>query len=160
MLAGGVSNRTMLVELSGGEAWVVKQALPKLRVAVNWFSDPDRIEREAAGMRWLMKLAPEGSIPRLIFEDRSSHLLAMEAVGQPHVNWKTMLLAGQRGANARAAVCRIAGNDPPRGVPAAWRDCRGICRPQVLRGPPPGAVLCVYRHANYRGGRFSAVAHP
>ena len=47
-----------------GEAWVVKQALPKLRVAVDWFSDPARIEREAAGMRWLAELAPEGSIPR------------------------------------------------------------------------------------------------
>ena len=95
MLAGGVSNRTLLVQLSDGQVWVVKQALPKLRVAADWFSDPARIQREAAGMRWLTELAPAGSIPRLIFEDRSCHLLAMEAVPQPHENWKTVLLAGR-----------------------------------------------------------------
>ena len=33
-LAGGVSNKTVLVERPSGEAWVLKQALPKLRVAV------------------------------------------------------------------------------------------------------------------------------
>jgi 5-methylthioribose kinase len=48
VLAGGVSNRTVLLERpETGEAWVVKQALPKLRVAVDWFSDPERIHREA-----------------------------------------------------------------------------------------------------------------
>ena len=44
VLAGGVSNRTVLVERpEAGGAWVVKQALPKLRVAVDWFSDPERV---------------------------------------------------------------------------------------------------------------------
>lgn len=94
-LAGGVSNRTVLVGRRGGEDWVVKQALPKLRVAVDWFSDPARIEREATGMRWLGQLAPRHSIPRLIFEDPGCHLLAMEAVANPHENWKHALLAGR-----------------------------------------------------------------
>ena len=40
VLNGGVSNRTVLVERDNGEAWVIKQALPKLRVEVDWFSDP------------------------------------------------------------------------------------------------------------------------
>ncbi|HSG73310.1 MAG TPA: hypothetical protein VLA12_23035, partial [Planctomycetaceae bacterium] len=39
-LAGGVSNRTMLVRRERGPDWVVKQALPKLRVEVDWFCDP------------------------------------------------------------------------------------------------------------------------
>ena len=43
ILAGGVSNRTVLVERPTGEAWVVKQALAKLRVQVDWFSSPERI---------------------------------------------------------------------------------------------------------------------
>ena len=94
VLSGGVSNRTVLVERETGEAWVVKQALPKLRVAVDWFSDPARIHREADGLRWLGRIAPQGSIPQLIFEDHESHLLAMEAVPQPHENWKAMLLSG------------------------------------------------------------------
>ena len=31
-LQGGVSNRTVLVQRQDGDAWVLKQALPKLRV--------------------------------------------------------------------------------------------------------------------------------
>src|ERR1041385_2602205 len=72
-LAGGVSNKTVLVETGGGKAWVLKQALAKLRVKVDWFSDPARIEREADGIRWLEKLAPKGSITPLVFEDRQQH---------------------------------------------------------------------------------------
>lgn len=95
VLAGGVSNRTVLVEREHGEAWVLKQALTKLRVPVDWFSDPERVHREALGLHWLAQLTPPGVIPGLIFEDHTHHLLAMQAVPQPHVNWKTLLLAGQ-----------------------------------------------------------------
>src|SRR5437867_12351738 len=93
-LPGGVSNRTVWVERSDGSAFVLKQALPKLRVTADWFSDPSRIQREALGLQWLARLVPPGSVPRLLFEDGPQHLLAMEAVPRPHANWKTMLLAG------------------------------------------------------------------
>ena len=56
VLPGGVSNRVVLVERSNGDAWVLKQALSKLRVAVDWFSSPERIHREALGLRWLSRL--------------------------------------------------------------------------------------------------------
>ena len=94
-LAGGVSNKTVLVERAGGEAWVLKQALPKLRVKVDWFSDPARIGRESLALRWLPRLAPEGSITPLVFEDPGQFLLAMAAVPRPHENWKAMLLRGR-----------------------------------------------------------------
>src|SRR5688500_6074371 len=74
VLAGGVSNRTVLVERPSGEAWVVKQALAKLRVQVEWFSSPERIHREALGLRWLAELAPPGAITPFIFEDHDAHL--------------------------------------------------------------------------------------
>src|SRR5690349_15643367 len=80
VLSGGVSNRTVLVKRPNGEAWVVKQALEKLRVKADWFSNPERIHREALGIRWLGKLAPEGTITPLVFEDHEHHLLAMDAV--------------------------------------------------------------------------------
>ncbi|HET6248188.1 MAG TPA: phosphotransferase [Tepidisphaeraceae bacterium] len=94
-LAGGVSNRTVLVEFPEGRAWVLKQALAKLRVKVEWLSDPRRIEREAQGMRRLAELAPPGTITPLVFLDPAFNLLAMEAVPQPHENWKQMLMAGR-----------------------------------------------------------------
>jgi 5-methylthioribose kinase len=94
-LLGGVSNRTVLVKRSCGEAWVLKQALHKLKVQTDWFSDPKRIEREALGIEWLNRLAPPGSIPKLIFLDPENHLLAMEAVPEGHENWKVALLKGK-----------------------------------------------------------------
>jgi 5-methylthioribose kinase len=93
-LAGGVSNRTVLLQRATGESWVLKQALDRLRVRVDWRSDPRRIEREALGMQRLAEIAPPGAITRLVFLDPSCHLLAMEAVPHPHQNWKTLLLAG------------------------------------------------------------------
>ncbi|CAA9586471.1 MAG: hypothetical protein AVDCRST_MAG18-3933 [uncultured Thermomicrobiales bacterium] len=94
-LGGGVSNRAVLVERPGGEGWVVKQALAKLRVPTDWFSSPTRIAREALGLRWLARLAPPGTTVPLIFEDAENYILAMTAVPPPHDNWKTLLLAGQ-----------------------------------------------------------------
>lgn len=92
-LAGGVSNRAILVKRDGRDSWVVKQALNKLRVQVDWFSSPERIQREAAGLRRLRKIIP-GHVPELIYEDTENHILAMTAVPQPHANWKTRLLNG------------------------------------------------------------------
>lgn len=62
VLVGGVSNRTVLVRRAAGDAWVLKQALAKLRVAVDWFSDPARIHREALGLRWLEATLPSSLI--------------------------------------------------------------------------------------------------
>ena len=95
VMAGGVSNRTVLVARPNGEKWVLKQALEKLRVADDWFSPPERILREAAGMAALRPIAPPGSITRLLFTDRENYLLAMECVPEPHENWKTVLLSGR-----------------------------------------------------------------
>ena len=50
-LAGGVSNRTVLVTWADGHGWALKQALAKLRVEVDWFSSPERIMVEAPWRR-------------------------------------------------------------------------------------------------------------
>ena len=94
VLPGGVSNKTVLIERKDDQALVLKQALEKLRVKVDWFSNPERIHREAAGMRALHTYVPENAT-KFIFEDDDEHVLAMEAVARPHENWKTMLLAGE-----------------------------------------------------------------
>ena len=94
ILSGGVSNKTVLVARRNGEQWVIKQALPKLRVGTDWLSDPARSHVEANGLRYLPHLTPPGSITPLVFEDSSQHLLAMKAVPEPHELWKRRLLAG------------------------------------------------------------------
>ena len=91
-LADGVSSRTVRVDLPGGESWVLKQALPVLRVPVHWESSPDRSSREAEGARVLARLLPPKSIPAVIFEDTAHHLFAMSLA--PGVPWKELLLRG------------------------------------------------------------------
>jgi 5-methylthioribose kinase len=94
-LSGGVSNKTVWLQRSRGQAWVIKQALPKLRVQSDWFSDPARIDIEANGLRYLPRVAPKGSITPLVFQDAAQNLLAMEAAPEPHQNWKQQLLSAK-----------------------------------------------------------------
>lgn len=92
ILPGGVSNRTIWLERADGSSWVIKQALEKLRVQVDWYSHPRRIHQEALGLEWFARFCPKGSVPELLFFDGAEHLLAMEAVPVPHENYKTQLL--------------------------------------------------------------------
>ena len=94
-LRGGVSNKTVLLQRPDGSRWVLKQALPKLRVQADWFSDPARIRVEANALRYLPLVTPANTTPRLLFEDDELHLVAMEAVPEPHENWKEQLLTGR-----------------------------------------------------------------
>jgi 5-methylthioribose kinase len=98
-LHGGVSNRTVKVAWADGRGWVLKQALAKLRVSVDWFSNPDRVGVEAKALRCLNQLAPPGSTPAFIFADLTNHLMAMEAIPEKHENWKTLLLSGRIGSD-------------------------------------------------------------
>jgi 5-methylthioribose kinase len=93
-LRGGVSNRTVRITWADGQDWVLKQALGKLRVKADWFSNPDRILVEARALRWLNRFALPGSTPAFVFEDPANHLMAMQAVPDGHENWKSMLLSG------------------------------------------------------------------
>jgi tRNA A-37 threonylcarbamoyl transferase component Bud32 len=94
-LLGGVSNRTVRVGWPDGHGWVLKQALAKLRVDVDWFSDPERIGVEAKATRWLNVLAPKDTTPLFVFEDMANHLMAMEAIPEESENWKAVLLSGR-----------------------------------------------------------------
>jgi 5-methylthioribose kinase len=94
VLVGGVSNRTVWIGRMGGQSLVLKQGLGKLRVESEWSCSPERVAREALGMRWLAQLLPPGTVPQFLFEDRENHLLAMTAVPEPHWNWKTVLMEG------------------------------------------------------------------
>jgi 5-methylthioribose kinase len=95
VLPGGVSNRTVRATWSDGRSWVLKQALPKLRVNIDWFSSPERITVEAKALRWLNRIAPPGTTPAFVLEDATNHLMAMQAIPEDSENWKSILLRGE-----------------------------------------------------------------
>src|SRR5215471_3413647 len=77
-LGGGVSNTVLLVE-APGRRMILKQSLAKLRVEQDWFSERERIFRESAALRAVAGWLPEGSVPRVLWEDRENYLFAMTA---------------------------------------------------------------------------------
>ena len=90
-LPGGVSNRTVKVAWEDGRGWVLKQALAKLRVNVDWFSSPQRIEVEARALRWLRhaallrpRMGPDAEGHEVV---RAAHALRrarLPGTGRPH----------------------------------------------------------------------------
>ena len=92
-LGGGVSNTVLRVETADG-ALVLKQALGKLRVQQDWFSDRRRALREADALRALAPLLPAGAIPELLMEDAENCVFAMSAAPNSARTWKSLLLAG------------------------------------------------------------------
>jgi tRNA A-37 threonylcarbamoyl transferase component Bud32 len=123
LLSGGVSNRVVLAVFPDSRQWVLKQALHKLRVPGDWFSSPERIHREAAALLVFENLLGQENIPKLIFDDRDAHVLAMEAVPSPHENWRSLLLAGIVDRNCFENAGKILGTLHQRGasLPAGVR---------------------------------------
>lgn len=93
-LGGGVSNTVVLVE-GAGERFVLKQALPRLRVKDEWLADRARIWRERDSLEAVARLLPEGWVPKVLWSDEPNFLFAMEAAPEPAEFWKSRLLAGQ-----------------------------------------------------------------
>lgn len=93
-LKGGVSCLVWKI-ITSETRFVLKQALAKLNVQADWYSDVERIEREEAAMRFLMPLLPESSIPQIMFEDDKEHLYIMACAPEGASNWKSLLMAGQ-----------------------------------------------------------------
>jgi 5-methylthioribose kinase len=104
-LTGGVSNVVLLVEHPGGR-FVVKQALPQLRVEQEWFSDVRRIFHESAALRILAPKLPPGSVPEVFFEDQPNYAFAMSAAPEGSESWKARLLRNEANPHiaARAGV--------------------------------------------------------
>jgi 5-methylthioribose kinase len=107
-LGGGVSNHVVLVE-APGQRFVLKQSLGQLRVQERWISDRRRIFREAEALRYVAPFLPEGSVPRVLFEDRGEYAFAMEAADPEAVMWKTQLLGGDVDAGTAEVVGQIHG---------------------------------------------------
>jgi aminoglycoside phosphotransferase (APT) family kinase protein len=92
-LSGGISNVVLAVSWDGGRA-VLKQSLPRLRVATEWTFDRGRIRNERRCMELLGELLPEGTVPAVLAHDDERFLFVMSHAPDGGHVWKDDLLAG------------------------------------------------------------------
>jgi aminoglycoside phosphotransferase (APT) family kinase protein len=91
-LGGGVSNVVLAVQ-AGGRGYVVKQSLPRLRVAEEWLARRDRVLTEAAALRWTRAVTPL-AVPAVYDVDGAMWTVTIERAPAGWQDWKTRLLAG------------------------------------------------------------------
>lgn len=91
-LRGGVSSEIYLVE-DGGEKFVVKRALAKLKVKDDWFADISRNASERNYLACVGRILPP-AVPRLHFANPEAGYFGMEYIGDGFANWKKLLLDG------------------------------------------------------------------
>ncbi|MEM0482707.1 MAG: aminoglycoside phosphotransferase family protein [Nitrososphaerota archaeon] len=91
ILGGGVSN--IVVKVSTGEGtWVVKKALPKLRVSDEWVAKPDRVLIEAACLKTIARLIGQDYVPKVLKIDAVNYAIMIEYAGDTAKVWKRELL--------------------------------------------------------------------
>jgi aminoglycoside phosphotransferase (APT) family kinase protein len=92
-LSGGVSSEIHLVK-DGVRQFVVKRALPKLKVEQEWFADTSRNSNEAAYLSYVARLSPR-NVPQLKYVSAEHGYFCMEYLGAAYHNWKQMMLEGR-----------------------------------------------------------------
>lgn len=91
-LGGGVSNVVLAVG-AGDRQVVVKQALPRLRVAEEWLAKRERIVTEAAALRWAGDVTPD-LVPPVLDVDPAAFALSIARAPSGWTDWKARLLNG------------------------------------------------------------------
>src|SRR5262245_22968475 len=94
-LAGGVSNLVLRVDVAGQPPIVLTQCCERLRLAMDWRLRLDPIWTEAATLAMPHAILPAGTLPRVLFEDRSNSLFAMTCAPDDPLTWKSHLMAGR-----------------------------------------------------------------
>jgi aminoglycoside phosphotransferase (APT) family kinase protein len=104
-LAGGISSDVFLIE-DKGERFVVKQALPCLKVQDHWPADTARNRVEYEFLRYLSRVLPEAA-PKVIAI--GGGYFVMEYLGSEYESWKTLLLRGDCQQQHAVKVGKILG---------------------------------------------------
>ncbi len=92
-LAGGISSEILRVQASGRQ-FVIKRALPKLQVRVEWRVPIERNDNEYAWLETVSSMMPE-AVPQLLGRDAVSHSFAMEYLDPAYFRtWKSRLQEG------------------------------------------------------------------
>jgi aminoglycoside phosphotransferase (APT) family kinase protein len=101
-LSGGVSSLVVRVVTDDG-AFVIKQALPRLRVEAAWFSRPERSGIEARCAVALSELVP-GSVPEVVAIAAARSAFVMRSAPPGTQTWKDHLLRGTVSLDVAEAV--------------------------------------------------------
>jgi aminoglycoside phosphotransferase (APT) family kinase protein len=91
-LTDGVSSEIFRVD-DGDDTFVVKRALPKLRVREDWTANVDRNRYEQMYIEYVAGFLPR-SVPSLRPGRKDRGYFAMEFLGQEFTGWKRLLLNG------------------------------------------------------------------
>ena len=90
----GVASDIQVVDEPDG-LYVLKRALPRLRVAAEWLSDPARSLVEASALKAMAGIIGQDAVPRVLWVDPDRHEFAMELVPPRLRNWKQDLMSGR-----------------------------------------------------------------
>ena len=137
LLGGGVSNTVVRVDVpdasggGGGRSLVLKQSLPRLRVAGEWYADRERICREWAAAEYLGGVLPPSAVPQVVDTDRGNWLFVMTAAPGDGVNWKEALLDGVVDVGVAAQVGSMLGIIHRRSAVAAGAGGAGAIPPEL-----------------------------
>lgn len=104
-LSGGVSNDVLAV--TGEDVHVVvKRALSRLRVAEEWYADPDRVLAEAAALEIAAALQP-ARVPPVLDVDAESRIVVIGFAEDGAHEWKSELLDGVLDVDTAALLGRV-----------------------------------------------------
>jgi aminoglycoside phosphotransferase (APT) family kinase protein len=106
-LTDGVSSEIFRVD-DGGEVFVVKRALPRLRVKDEWLADVGRNRYEQMYIAYVARLLPT-AVPSLHPGPQDRGYFAMEFLGPEFSSWKQMLLLGQARVEDAVAAASLLG---------------------------------------------------
>ena len=120
-LSGGVSNNVLRIS-TDNQCFIVKQSLPRLRVQMEWFSDPSRIFRESGALKWLSGRLPEGAVPRVLFEDPEQFAFAMTSAPDGARTWKSHLLEGETDSELAVEAGRLQASM----AASTWNDANAL----------------------------------
>jgi 5-methylthioribose kinase len=104
-LGGGVSN-IVLEARTDERSFVVKQSLPRLRVASEWLAKRERIITEANALRWAAELTAE-HVPVIYDVDAESYTMVIARAPEGWDDWKTQLLSGDVSVDVAARLGTI-----------------------------------------------------
>jgi aminoglycoside phosphotransferase (APT) family kinase protein len=106
-LTDGVSSEIYRVD-DGGRSFVVKRALPRLKVKDEWLANVDRNRYEQLFLEYVSGFLPD-SVPHLLPKPNDRGYFAMELLGPEFVSWKRLLLRGETRAEHAMQAAAILG---------------------------------------------------